>query len=73
MPVNDLILINLQFCFQITIQQNLLRMQVQNQTNHQPIIISAAQLQNHQPQILQMTQSQPTANVFLNHNTSNDE
>lgn len=44
-------------------------MQVQNQANTQPIIIS--QLPNQQQTILQMTQS-PTAGVFLNQNI-NDE
>lgn len=41
-------------------------MQVQNQANTQPIIISAASLQNQPQTILQMAQSQPTTGVFLN-------
>lgn len=61
------------FCFQISIPQNqlnLIRMQVQNQANSQPIIISTNSLTN-QPQILQMAQS-PQTGVYLTQNT-NDE
>lgn len=48
-------------------------MQVQNQTNPQPIIISASSLANHQPQtILQMAQSPQAAGVFLTQNTNDD-
>lgn len=51
-------------------------MQVQNPTNHQPIIISTASLQNQlhnqQQTILQMAQSPQTTGVFLN-TSGNDE
>lgn len=64
---------------QISIPQNLIRMQVQNQPNSQPILISAASLQNqlqNQPQILQMAQHAPTGvgqwNQVLNQNISDE-
>lgn len=56
---------------QISIPQNLIRMQVQNQQNTQPIIISTASLPN-QPQILQMAQSPQNAGVFLNQHISDE-
>lgn len=54
-------------------QLNLLRMQVQNQANQQPILISAGSLHN-QPQILQMAQNPTPTGVYINttQNTTDD-
>lgn len=41
-------------------------MQVQNQANTQPIIISATPLANQPQTILQMAQSPPNTGVYLN-------
>lgn len=47
-------------------------MQVQNQGNTQPIIISAASLANQPQTILQMAQSQPNTGVFLNQHITDE-
>lgn len=57
---------------QISIPQNLIRMQVQNQQNTQPIIISTASLPNQAQTILQMAQSPQNAGVFLNQHISDE-
>lgn len=47
-------------------------MQVQNQANTQPIIISAASLQNQPQTILQMAQSPHNSGVFLNQHITDE-
>lgn len=47
-------------------------MQVQNQANTQPIIISAASLQNQPQTILQMAQSPQNTGVFLNQHITDE-
>lgn len=60
------------FALQISIPQNLIRMQVQNQGNSQPIIISSASLQNQPQTILQMAQSPHNSGVYLNQHMTDE-
>lgn len=63
------------FVEQISIPQNqlnLIRMQVQNQANQQPILIQTGNIHN-QPQILQMTQNPTTSGVYINAPQNQDE